>query len=220
MNGSSVFKWTKEYLVSILSSGKNPVISDPLLINAFTQIDRKDFVPANLENKAYNDLELDIGFNEKLTKPTIIAQMIAELKPKLGGKYLDIGSGTGYSSAILGFIAGENGKVYSIERVQWLWEQSRTNIQKYPRLTRTIQCIYKDGLAGLINQAPFDGIHISFAVDKVPESLLMQLKIDGGRLVTPTTDNFLKIIQRNGIEEYEEETIPGFTFDTYKQGMA
>jgi len=220
MNGSSVFKWNKEYLVNILSEGKNPILTDPFLINAFTQIDRKDFVPELFKDKAYNDLELEIGFNEKLTRPTVIAQMISLLKPKLGGKYLDIGSGTGYSAAVIGFVAGERGKVYSLERVQWLWEQSRENIQKYPRLVSNIQYIYKDGLDGLVNQAPFDGIHITFAVDKVPDSLLMQLKMDGGRLIMPTSDHLLKIIQRNGTEDYEEETIAGFTFDQFKTGIA
>jgi len=220
MNGSAVFKWTKEYLVNILSSGKDPIVSDPLLINAFTQIDRADFVPDLLKDKAYNDLELDIGFSERLSKPTVIAQMIALLKPKLGGKYLDIGSGTGYSAAVIGFVVGENGKVYSLERVQWLWEQARSNIQKYPRLIQNVQYIYKDGLEGLVNQAPFDGIHIAFAIDKVPEALLMQLKMDGGRLVAPTIDRSLRIIQRNGKDEYEEEIIEGFNFDKFKEGLA
>lgn len=220
MEGSSIFKWTKEYLVELLSTGKNPMITDPLLINAFTQVDRKDFVPQNLKDKAYNDLELDIGFGEKLSRPTVIAQMITLLKPKLGGKYLDLGSGMGYSAAIIAFVAGENGKVFSIERVQWIWENARENIKKYPKLISNIQFIYKDGIDGLVNQAPFDGIHISFALESVPESLLMQLKSDGGRLIYPTSDNNLKVIQRNGIEDYEEEIIQGFTFNTYKEGMA
>jgi len=220
MNGSGAFKWTKDYLVNLLMTGRNPILTDPMLINAFTQIDRKHFVPETLANKAYNDLELDIGFNEKLSRPTIIAQMIAMLKPKLGGKYMDIGAGTGYSTAIIAFVTGESGKVYSIERVQWLWEQARYNLQKYPNLQRAIQLVYKDGIEGLVNQAPFDGIHIAFALDVIPESLLMQLNMNGGRLVAPTSNNYLKVIQRNGQNDYEEELIPGFSFSGYKQGMA
>ena len=203
-----------------MSTGKDPILKDPLIINAFTQIDRSDFVPELLKSKAYNDLELDIGFNEKLSRPTVIAQMIALLQPKLGGKYLDIGSGTGYSAAVLGFIVGENGKVYSLERVQWLWEQARSNIQKYPKLVQNVQYVYKDGLEGLVNQAPFDGIHIAFAIDKIPESLLMQLKMDGGRLIAPTTDLSIRIIQRNSKDDYEEEIVPGFTFEKFKEGIA
>ena len=93
---SSIFSWTKEYLIKVLTTGKNPVLSDPILVNALNFIDRKDFVPRDFEKKAYSDIEIDIGYGEKLTEPTIIAQMLALLKPKYGGKYLDIGTGTGY----------------------------------------------------------------------------------------------------------------------------
>ncbi|CAG1021171.1 partial Protein-L-isoaspartate O-methyltransferase, partial [Patescibacteria group bacterium] len=94
----AVFKWTKEYLVQVLTDGANPIVTDPLLINALNKIDRKDFLPDTLKNQAYNDVELEIGYSEVLNKPTIIAQMLALLKPKYGGRYLDIGTGTGYSA--------------------------------------------------------------------------------------------------------------------------
>jgi len=219
VQGSGVFKWTKDYLVKVLSSGKNPVITDPMLINAFLRIDRKDFVPEALKNKSYDDIELDIGYSEKLNRPTVIAQMLSLVKPKLGGKYLDIGTGTGFSAAVLAFVAGEMGHVYTIERVQWLWEQAKQNFQKYKNL-KNIDLLYRDGIAGLVNQAPFDGIHIAFAMEEVPEKLKSQLKVKTGRLVCPTIDNNLRIIERTSLTEYVEEIVPGFIFEKAKEGLA
>lgn len=217
--GSGLFKWSKDYLVKVLSEGKNPVVTDPLLINALLRIDRKDFVPAKYAEQAYDDLELELGYNENLNKPTVIAQMLSLLNPQFGGKYMDIGTGTGYSAAIIAFIVGENGHVYTIERVQWLWENARENFKKYPSL-KNIDSLYRDGLAGLPNQAPFDGIHIAFALSEVPNALKMQLKTKGGKLVCPFTDNTIRIIERTGIETFEEEIVSGFLFSGYKSGIA
>lgn len=219
LGSSKVFSWTKEYLVKLLTTGKNPIVTDPTMISALTNIDRANFVPSQFKNQAYSDLELDIGYGEKLTKPTVVAQMIALLKPKFGGKYLDIGTGTGYSAALLAFVAGDQGHVYTIERVQWLWEMARTNIGRYHDL-RNIDFLYRDGLEGLVNQAPFDGIHIAFAVKEVPEKLKMQLKVGDGRLVCPTEDMNLRIIERTGVDQWTEEIVPGFVFGSGKEGLA
>ncbi len=216
---ANVFSWTKEYLLSVLISGKNPILTDPLLINAFRAVDRKDFVPEKLVNMAYGDYEVDIGYSEKLNKPTIIAQMLSYLAPKYGGKYLDIGTGTGYTAAILGFCAGDAGKVYSIERVQWIWENARLDLKKYP-VIKNVELLYRDGSEGLIQKAPFDGIHIAFVDDEIANKIKMQLKVDGGILVHPTADNNLKIIKRNGVEDFTEELINGFVFDKSKAGTA
>jgi len=222
MASSSIFKWTKEYLVELLSTGPDPahpILTDELLINAMNKIDRKDFVPEDYKNKAYDDLEIPIGYNEKLSRPTLIAEMLATLKPKFGGKYLDLGTGTGYSAAILAFVAGNQGKVFSIERVQWIWEIARNNIKKYPDL-RNIELLYRDGAKGLQGQAPFDGIHVAFSMDEVPEELKLQLNTNGGRLVCPLSDNNLKIIDRKGVDDFTEETVPGFFIEGVKLGMA
>lgn len=215
---SNVFSWTKEYLLSVLMGGKNPILKESLLVNAFRTIDRKDFVPEKFANLAYGDYEIDIGYSEKLNKPTIIAQMISFLNPKFGGKYLDIGTGSGYAAAIISFCAGDSGKVYSIERVQWIWETARLNIKKYPIL-KNVELLYRDGSEGLVQKAPFDGIHIAFADDEIAEKLKTQLNPEGGVLVHPTVNNDLKIIKRNG-NDYNEELVPGFMFDKSKLGIA
>lgn len=219
VNTASVFKWTKEYLIKVLTQLRNPIVTDPMIVNALNRIDRKDFLPDTLKNQAYNDIELEVGYNQVLNKPTVIAQMIALLKPKFGGRYLDIGSGTGYSALILAFVSGDEGHVYSLERVQWLWEQASMNAKKYPEI-KNIDFLYRDGNAGLPQKAPFDGIHIAFAMESIPENLKMQLKINGGRLVCPTTDMNLRVIERKSIDQYEEEIVPGFIFNKGAEGLA
>lgn len=216
---ANVFSWTKEYLLSVLMGGKKPILTDPLLINAFTNVDRKDFVPEKQQNLAYGDYEVDIGYSEKLNKPTIIAQMLSYLSPQYGGKYLDVGAGTGYSSAILGFCAGDAGRVFSLERVQWIFENAKLNLKKYPNI-KNIELVYRDGSEGLLQKAPFDGIHIAFADDVIADKLKMQLKPEGGILVHPTTENNLKIIKRNGIDSFSEEEVSGFIFTPSKAGTA
>lgn len=218
LGSGKMFAWSKEYLVKVVSTGVNPIVTDPIIINALLKIDRKDFIPETLQPKSYMDIELDIGYGEKINKPTIIAQMISLLKPRVGGKYLDLGTGAGYVAVVLGFIAGSTGSVFTMERVQWLWEQARSNSAKYPEV-RNVNFLYRDGAQGLVSKAPFDGIHVSFAMEAVPEELKRQLKVDGGRLVCPTTDMNLRVIERKGIEEFEEEIIPGFIFDPVKLGV-
>ena len=218
MNSSAVFKWSKEYLIEILTSGREAILTDPLLINAFQKVDRKHFVPPEYKNRAYDDIEIPIGYNERLSKVTLIAQLIAYLKPKYGGKYLDIGTGTGYSAAVIAFVAGDKGKVYTIERVQWIWDLARENFKKIPGLTNIFQA-YKDGLNGSPEQQPFDGIHIAFSLNHVPETLKKQLNKNGGRLVCPLTTNFIKIITRHG-DDYTEEEVPGFFVEPGRIGIA
>ncbi len=216
---AAIFQWSKEYLINVMSTGRNPVLTDPILINALFKIDRKDFVPNNYKNQAYADIDIDIGYEEKLSKPTAIIQMLSLLKPKFGGKYLDIGTGTGYTAVVLGFVAGNEGRVYTVERIQWLWEQARMNSTKYKEVNN-VDYIYRDGMEGLMNQAPFDGIHVAFALEEVSETLKMQLNQEGGRLVCPTIDGNVKIIQRNGHSEFEEEIVHGVVFDKGKEGIA
>lgn len=220
IQSGGVFSWSRQYLLQVLTTGKNPIVTNNALMLAFAEIDRADFVPERLKAKAYNDAELEVGFGERLTKPTVIAHMLNVLKPEYGQKMLDIGTCTGYTATLLGLVAGEKGAVYTIERVQWLWEQSRVNHAKYKQKAPNVHFLYRDGLEGLAMQAPFDRIHIAFAVEKVPEVLKKQLKVNNGILVCPTTDYNLRVVERHGIDDYTEEIIPGLVIDHGKGGLA
>lgn len=218
--GANLFKWDKDYLFRVLTSGKTPPISDPKLAMAFRQIDRKDFVPEKLQDSAYMDVDLDIGFGERFTRPTVLAQMASLLVLRPGGNYLDIGTGSGFFACIMGFMAGPEGHVYSLERVQLIWERARSNYVKYKEMLKNIDFLYRDGMEGLPQKAPFNAIHVSFAMDSVPQHLKMQLSQEGGKMVLPTKDNDLRLITRVDRENYEEEIIPGFIFNPGKEGLA
>lgn len=214
---ASPFSWSHDYLFSVLTSGKNKIIKANNLVSAFKMIDRADFVPTQFKEVAYNDVEISLGHNEYLDKPTVIAQILQLLKPKEAGKYLDIGAGSGYVAALLGVAVGSEGKVLSIERKQFLADIARININKYPFL-ENVEIVFRDGSLGLDSEAPYDGIHISAAYDEVPQKILLQLKV-GGRLIAPTIDNNLHVYERTSANEFQETIHKAYFFDTIQPGI-
>jgi len=182
-----------------------------LLRNAFSQIRREDFVPEELQKFAYEDRELEIGYGEVINKPTTVAHMLSLLKPHLGGKYLDIGTGSGWSAAILQLAAGYGGEVYSLERIQFLAEVARLNISKYPGLKKGIRIYFRDGNTGFKEFAPFDGIHIATAFKKIPREIMLQLKI-GGRMVIPLINRDLVLVERVSAEQFDQTVEKGYFF--------
>lgn len=203
----SAFAWTHSYLIKALTTGKRPIITDPLLIRAFNLIKRGDFAPAEHQALAYTDKEIPLGFREVMLRPSLLARMMQLLKMRPGGKYLEIGSGSGYSAAILGTVASE-GKVYTLERIQWLWETTRQNLAKYPKLNN-VTALYRDGTSGLLDQVPYDGIIINFAlqpgeVETTIETLQQQLKLRTGKLVY-ASNQYIRVITRHDIDDFEEE---------------
>ncbi len=215
------FRWTHDFLIRILGTGNLPLITDPLLLNAFRSIDRAHFVPEDQQESAYTDRNVPLEYDEVLTNPTTIARMLQQLRPIYGGNYLELGGGTGYVAAILGFVAGDKGKVYSLERVQWLWEHARASLRNYPQLKNT-EVLLRDGRLGLADKGPYDGIVVSFVWDDFDQILLPQLKI-GGKLLIPTSDHTLRMVEKLADEEYVEEIIPEFSaygFGKVKEGIA
>jgi|SRR3990167_443509 len=216
--GSGIFTWSHEYLNRVLTTGKNPLIKTINLKNAFRTVKREDFIPEEFQEFAYQDKDLDIGYGCVLNKPTVIADMLSLLNPKLGGKFLDIGTGTGYTAALLGVAAGVNGVVYSLERVQFLVDIARMNLAKYPDI-KNVEIVFRDGSQGLPDLAPYDGIHISASLPKVPEIFKNQLRV-GARLVAPTEEKDIRLVERISTREFKETIKKGYFFDTMKEGIA
>lgn len=213
----NAFKWTHDYLMQVLSTGKNPILKKQNLLTAFRTIKREDFVPEALKASAYEDKDLNIGYGCILNKPTVIAEMLSFLEPVWGGNYLDIGTGSGYIAALLGVAAGENGKVYSLERVQFLADIAKLNIAKYPEI-KNVTVYLRDGAVGLKEHAPFDGIHAAVAFEKVPEFISNQLKI-GGKLICPTVEDDIRIVERTGESAFKESVVKGYFFDDVLSGI-
>ncbi|MBL8015056.1 MAG: hypothetical protein JNK26_02620 [Candidatus Doudnabacteria bacterium] len=215
---SRPFAWTHDHLVRILSTGRDPILSDPLVINAFRTIDRADFTPSEHLDKAYMDKAIDIGFDEQMSSPTTVAKLVQTVRPALGGNYLHLGSGTGYLASILGFIAGKAGRVHSLERILWIWEKAKKHRSLYPELTNTF-VLLRDGQFGLEEKGPYDGIIVSYSLPHIPVKLQQQLKV-GSRLIVPFPDHSIHILERTGEDTYVEEVEYGYVFTPGKVGLA
>lgn len=216
--GFNLFHWDHEYLVKVLTTGKEPIVRSLYLKNALKNIKREDFIPQKYIEIAYEDKEIPLGYyNATLDKPTVIARMLELMRPRLGGKYLDIGTGSGYVAALLGYASGVEGQVFSMERIQILADVARQNIQKYPNI-KNVQIFFGNGAKGIPTHAPYDGIHLSVSFEQIPSIIINQLKI-GGRLVGPTLENDIRLIERKSAEEFDEKVFPGYFFVPSEQGV-
>ncbi|RKX22030.1 MAG: protein-L-isoaspartate O-methyltransferase [Candidatus Zixiibacteriota bacterium] len=154
-------------------------VKDTLVLNAMRSVPRHKFVPKGLENDAYNDAPLPIGDKQTISQPYIVASMTEELDINSKCKVLEIGTGSGYQTAILAEIAE---LVCSIEIIPSLSTTSDSILAQLEY--KNIRTIKGDGYRGWSSEAPFDRIIITAAAPKIPESLLNQL-IDGGIMVLP-----------------------------------
>lgn len=215
--GSNVFSWTHSHLYTVLTSGSHPIVKNELLKNALKKIQRDDFVHEAHAGIAFQDSDVHINKGEILNKPTVVAHMLELLQLKEAGRYLDIGTGSGWLAALIGEAIGPQGTCYTMERIESIARTAALNLKKYPEL-RNVVVIHRDGSNGLPEYAPYDGIHCAVAFDEVPVILKKQLKL-GGKLVIPKTDNKLHLIIRISEEEYRETVHEGFFFDPIKEGV-
>jgi protein-L-isoaspartate(D-aspartate) O-methyltransferase len=193
---------------------KEGYLKTPEIIEAFKKIKREDFVLPSKKEEAKANYPLEIGFGQTISQPLTVAFMIELCQPKKGDRVLDIGSGSGWTTALFAEIVGPEGKVYGIERIAELKEFGENNVKKY-NFVSSGQAIFVcgDGSKGLPEYAPYDIIHVGAAAAKIPQILLEQLVV-GGRLVIPegieTQD--IVLIKKISPNQYEEQRFPGFVF--------
>lgn len=188
-------------------------LKTPKIIEAFKKIKRDDFLLPEFKEEAEANYPLPIGYGQTISQPLTVAFMLELLQPKKSDKILDIGSGSGWTTALLAYIVGD-GKIIAIDIIPELVEFGRNNVAKYNFVEKgVVEFICGDGSKGLPKEAPFDKIHVAAAAAKIPEALLNQLKI-GGRLVIPVgiESQDMVLIEKIGEKKYKEQKFPGFLF--------
>jgi len=186
-------------------------LKTPDIIAAFRKIKRADFLPEDMRDLAELNEALSIGFGQTISQPLVVAFMLELLAPKEGEKILDVGSGSGWTSALLGERGSERGKVIAIELVSELKEFGEKNVAKYGFVKEgRVEFICADGSKGYPKEAPFDKILASASAAKLPQAWLEQLKI-GGRVVLPI-DSSIWLFTKKSEEEFDQIEYPGFVF--------
>lgn len=159
-------------------------INDPRVLAAFRKIPRHLFVSEALMDQSYGDFPLPIGEQQTISQPFIVAEMTQALELHKDDRVLEIGTGSGYQTAILAEIVF---RVYTIERIYPLYVKTRKLFDKLQY--HNIVTKYSDGTTGWSDESPFDAIIVTAGAPDIPETLIKQLAI-GGRMVIPVGNQF------------------------------
>ncbi len=165
-------------------------ISDTKILSAIEKIPREKFIPENFRNQAYDNLALPIGDNQTISQPFVVAKMTQLLEIHQNHKILEIGTGSGYQSAILSKLAR---RVYTIERIKNLLIKAEKVFEDLK--ISNIVSKYADGNLGWKEQIPFDRIIITAATNQISNEISSQIH-EGGIIVSPMVNNNKQIIMK------------------------
>jgi len=183
-------------------------ITDKKVLEAIKTIPRHLFLDSGFEDHAYQDKAFPIGADQTISQPYTVAFQTELLQVKPNDKILEIGTGSGYQTAVLLHLKA---KVYTIERQQELFKKTKLFFAKMGY--RPKKMIFGDGYKGLPEDAPFDGIIVTAGAPEVPKALMSQLKV-GGRLVIPVGENeqVMTLFVRKSEKEFEKRELGAFRF--------
>ncbi len=196
----------KESLIGSLI--KDGYLRSPAIIEAFTKIDRKDFVGEANKEFAYLNQALSIGSGQTISQPLTVAFMLERLEPKTGEKILDIGAGSGWQTGLLANVVGESGKIIAIERIAELKATAEQHLAKYG--FQNINLVLGDGAKGFAEEAPYDKIIAAATTKEVPLAWQEQLKI-GGRIVAPINESIV-VLDKIDQNRFAKKEYFGFSF--------
>lgn len=198
--------WNNQQLIEhMIRSG---VLSTPSLIDAFQRCDRIFFVPEAFHSEAYIDHPLPIGDGQTVSQPYTVAVMMELLHPQSGNIILDIGSGSGWTTALLATVVGESGFVEGTERIPALVKYGRSNLKKIPITNASIEPADPSALGKPSHF--YDRILVSASAEEIPLSLLDQLN-PGGILVIPVQNSIWQITKETDGTLHRSE-LYGFQF--------
>ncbi|MDP3312884.1 protein-L-isoaspartate(D-aspartate) O-methyltransferase [Lutibacter sp.] len=183
-------------------------ITDKNVLKAISAVPRHLFMDSGFEDFAYQDKAFPIAAEQTISQPYTVAYQTELLQLKPGMEVLEIGTGSGYQTAVLIELGI---KVYSIERQKELFKKTKLFLPKIGYKAKKL--VFGDGYIGLKENAPFDGIIVTAGAPFVPKALLAQLKI-GGRLVIPIGDDIqtMTLYIRTGEKDFEKHELGKFRF--------
>lgn len=204
-------KRTRERLVQRLA---DQGVSNMAVLDVMRTTPRHLFLDEAMAHRAYEDVALPIGFQQTLSQPYVVARM-TELLLADGprSRVLEVGTGSGYQTAILAQLVDE---VYSVERIKPLQQKARQRLRQLK--LRNVHMSHADGGMGWEEYSPFDGILVTAAPEKIPEELLSQLAT-GGRMVIPVGGELqhLQVVTRTH-EGYETDIVEAVYFVPLRSG--
>ena len=183
-------------------------IVNPLIIDSIKNVPRHLFIDPGLAEQAYLDKALPIENNQTISQPFTVAFQTQLLEPNLGDKILEVGTGSGYQTAVLYYLKLN---IFTIERNHNLFRRTSKLFSKLN--IRPKKFVYGDGYNGLSDNSPFDGIIVTAGCPVIPKKLLSQLKI-GGKMIIPVgkESQIMTKITRFGKTEFKKETFGNFKF--------
>ena len=196
-------------------------IADEAVLDVMATVPRHIFVDEALAHRAYDDKALPIGHGQTISQPYVVARMTAALLGSLKrtgrepGRVLEIGTGSGYQTAVLSALAGE---VFSVERIRGLMERARTRLRAMG--VRNVRLRHDDGNLGWPGEAPFDAVLVTAGASHVPDALMEQLH-DQSPLVIPVGRGDvkqLKLLERDG-DVWQQKTLDDVRFVPLLQGV-
>ncbi|MFD1801967.1 protein-L-isoaspartate(D-aspartate) O-methyltransferase [Mixta tenebrionis] len=192
---------------ALLEQLRQQGIEDELLLKAIGEVPRERFVDEALEHKAWENMSLPIGSGQTISQPYMVAKMTALLELKPASRVLEIGTGSGYQTAILAHLVDH---VCSVERIKGLQWQAKRRLKQLD--LHNVSTRHGDGWEGWPARAPFDAIIVTAAPPEIPTALMSQLD-EGGIMVLPVGEELqqLKRIRRKG-GEFVVDTIEPVRF--------
>lgn len=184
-------------------------VTDPAVLRAVGAVPRHRFVPESVRRRAYDDTALPIGFSQTISQPSIQALYLQVLEIGAGDRVLEVGTGSGYQTALLAELAAN---VYSVERIQDLAVRSRQVLDELGYANVAI--LTGDGTVGWSRYAPYDAILVAAAAPHVPQALVDQLA-PAGRMLIPLGDRntqTLTLVRRAADGGTEQEAVTGCVF--------
>ena len=193
-----------ELVESLMANG---VLKSKSIRDALLHMDRKDFVLSKYEDLAYMDGALPIGYGQTISQPYTVVFMLELLDVQKGDKVLDIGTGSGWTTALLSYLTGKEGRVVGKELIDELVVMGKENISKYDIANASIS--KTEGVLGVENEK-FDRILVSASANKFPKELLLQMKNDSV-LVIPVQNSIYKV-RKDKTGGITKEEYYGFSF--------